>query len=132
MGSAGNKRPRKEKQRFTFTASASLPVLPAHDSLLTKNQFAHLQNGRYFAITLPPGEHTLADKNPKDYIRFSVEANKVYYVHAEWAENGGLKFNARFSIPDPETGAADVRRLKPSDDSQIENHKIAFLTHRPK
>ncbi len=51
-------------------------------------QFAYLQNGRYWAVKLSPGEHVIADKNPNDHIKFSVSPGAVYYVRCEFVENG--------------------------------------------
>jgi hypothetical protein len=70
--------------------------------------FAYLQNGRYWALKLPAGEHVIADKKPDDNIKFSVVAGGVYYVRGEWVESGLLGFNTRFSIVDAETATGDV------------------------
>jgi hypothetical protein len=94
---------------------------------LDGERFAYLQNGRYWAVRLPSGEHVIADKKPDDNIKFSVKAGETSYIHCEWAENGGLKFNARFSVADAETGASDVRRLKVGDAKEIQNHKILLV-----
>lgn len=87
-------------------------------------RFAYLQNGRYWKIKLSPGVHILSDKNADDNIKFTVVSGSASYIRGEWAENGLLGFNARFSVVDEETAVGDVRRLKPGDGKEIQNHGI--------
>jgi len=94
---------------------------------LDGEQFAYLQNGRYWAVKLPAGEHLIADKKPDDNIKFSVKAGDVYYVRGEWAENGLVGFNTRFSIVGAETATGDLRRLKVGDLDKIKNHQIVLV-----
>jgi Protein of unknown function (DUF2846) len=81
--------------------------------------FAYLQNGRFLVLKLPPGKHLLSDKDPVVNIELPVEAGKVLFVRAEFAQNGLFGFNTRFSVNTKETGESDMRRLKPGDRSQI-------------
>src|SRR5665213_3541694 len=87
-------------------------------------RFAYLQNGRYWVIKLPAGEHTLSDKKPADYLKFSIEQGRTYYIDCEWAESGILGFNVRFALNNPETGTADLRRLKPGDTKEVQNTEL--------
>src|SRR5665213_1779630 len=83
---------------------------------------AYLQNGRYLALTLPAGEHTLSDKRPDDFLKFTVEAGKTYYLRGEWLAVGNWgNFNIRFTVVDSATAEGDIRRLKTGDRSQIQN-----------
>jgi hypothetical protein len=94
---------------------------------LDGERFAYLQNGRYWAVKLPAGEHVIADKDPNDYLKFSVEAGRVYYIRGEWATKGALGFNVRFSMVDAPTASGDVRRLKFGDLDQIQNSKVTLV-----
>ena len=93
---------------------------------LDGQRLAYLQNGRYLALYLTPGEHQISDKNPDNVLTFKVEPSAVYYIRCEWKQTGpaGLSFNARLSMPSPETGSADMRPLKPGDRKQIQNVSV--------
>jgi hypothetical protein len=106
--------------RMFMGAAAKIPIS------LDGERFSYLQNGRYWAVKIPAGEHLISATawHLDDKIKLTMKADSINYVRAEFFQSGVFTARIRFSVVDAETAKADLRILKPGDSSQIRNHKI--------
>lgn len=81
-------------------------------------EIARMQNGRFFEIDMPVGEHTCYanDKQAGAVVKF--EAGNDYYFRTD-LQAGFWKGHFRLDMVMPEQGKYDVSKLKPADKDTI-------------
>jgi len=87
---------------------------------------ARMQNGRYFALKLSPGEHNVRSNDTQSGIALQIKAGEVYFVRVELA-TGMLKGHGRLVMTSPEQGRVEVLRLEPSDHDAVRDTTRVFL-----
>jgi hypothetical protein len=89
-------------------------------------ELARMDNGRYFAIRLEPGKHTLRTEHMKQSLSLELEGGKEYYFEVKAL----ARRRSSLSAPDSALGKAitetpDKIRLKPLDaDKIIDSSKV--------
>jgi len=81
-------------------------------------ELIRMQNGRFFDMQLPLGEHTCYanDKQAGAIVKF--EAGKDYYFRVN-LQTGVWKGHYRLEMVMPEQGKYDIAKLKPLDKDKI-------------
>lgn len=93
---------------------------------LDDKEIAEIRPERYFIALLDPGKHSFRLKNKKfGGIEMDFEAGKTYYIRIGWTSDGILKPTGISLIP-VESGAYDIKHLRPVDAKNIKNREIAF------
>lgn len=87
---------------------------------------ARMQNGRYFALRLPPGEHQLRSNDTQSGIALQIKSGEVYFIRVELA-TGMLKGHGRLVLTSPEQGRVEVLRLEPSDHDAVRDTARVLL-----
>jgi len=102
-----------------FEGSALKPSIYCDDVELIR-----IQNGRFFELQLPAGEHTCYanDKQAGAIVKF--EPGKDYYFRVD-LQVGVWKGHFRLDMVMPEQGKYDVAKLKPLDKDKIVSATVA-------
>ncbi len=86
-------------------------------------EVALLQNGRYFVMKVPAGEHMISDKKLPYNVKLKTEPGREYFVQAGWQiqfTNG----HPRFSVTDPQFGKDELKELKLLDKDQVRDPRL--------
>jgi hypothetical protein len=89
-------------------------------------ELARMDNGRYFAVELSEGKHSLRSNDKQSAIELSVESGKEYYVRVEIA-SGAFKGHGRLVLMSAEQGTSEVKRLKPLGPDKVRDHDRVLL-----
>ncbi len=89
-------------------------------------EIARMQNGRYFALTLEPGEHELRSNDAQSGIALDVTGGETYFIRVEIA-TGLAKGHGRLVSVVPAQGRVEVVRLEPSDRDTIRDTRRVSL-----
>lgn len=81
-------------------------------------ELARIENGRYFQIEIPSGEHTFYANDKQAGAVVKVEAGKDYYFRVD-LQTGFWKGHYRLNVVAPEQGEYDLRKLKPLDSNKV-------------
>jgi len=88
---------------------------------------ANLVNGRWVALQVPPGHHTIRPKDDQNGAEVDMEAGKEYYFKTSWGEPGMFHGAHKLLVPVmKEQGAYEIKQLKPLDQQDI-----AWSSDRP-
>jgi len=86
-------------------------------------QLARLQDGRYFAIQVAPGEHVFKFDSLKTAgVKIEFEANRVYYLRVINA------WNAHIEMPSADEGWFMIENAKPHDAENIKDTTLVLQT----
>lgn len=89
-------------------------------------EVAKIRPEHYFIVQLLPGKYSFHLKNKKiGGIEKDFEAGKIYYIRISWENSGIVRPSGISSIPD-ESGAYDIKQLRPVDEKQIVDKQSAF------
>jgi hypothetical protein len=85
-----------------------------------ETQLARMDNGRYFAVEVGPGKHTLYSNDKQSGLELDVKPGEKYYVRVEIAA-GMMKGHGRLVLMAPEQGSYELKskKLKPLDMSKV-------------
>lgn len=93
---------------------------------LDDSEIADIRPERFFIVLLEPGKHNFRLKDKKfGGIEMEFEAGKTYYIKMGWQADAMLKPSG-ISLSPLESGAFDIKQLKPVDRKNIKNKTIAF------
>jgi hypothetical protein len=93
---------------------------------LDDKEIADVRPEHYFIVLLEPGKHNFRLKNKKfGGIEMEFEVGKTYYLKMGWESGYVLKPSGFFKV-EPESGAFDIKQLKPVDDKNIKDKDIVF------
>jgi uncharacterized protein DUF2846 len=83
-------------------------------------QLARMDNGRYFALKLEAGKHTLHSNDKQSGIGLDAKAGQQYFVRMEIA-TGFAKGHGRLVLMSPEQGSYELKssKLKPLDAGKV-------------
>jgi len=81
-------------------------------------QLARMENGRFFAVTVDPGEHIFRANDTQSGVRLEVQPGERYYLRVELVA-GFWKGHGRLVLVPKEQGAFEIARLKPLDPDKI-------------
>lgn len=83
-------------------------------------QFARMENGRYFMVSLPPGKHAFRSNDQQSGIELDAKEGQDYYIRVEIAP-GFAKGHGRLVATPSEQGSYEIRKLKPLDPDKIKD-----------
>jgi len=86
-------------------------------------QLARMENGRYFALNIDPGQHQFRSNDAQSGIQLDVKAGHEYYIRLEIA-TGFMKGRGRLVLAAPEQGRYELQssKLKPLDTDRVVDH----------
>lgn len=89
-------------------------------------EVAKIRPEHYFIVKLEPGTHAFHLKNKKiGGVEKNFEAGKIYYLRIEWEEGMTVKPSGISSVS-AESGAYDIKQLRPVDEKQIIDKRVAM------
>jgi hypothetical protein len=104
-----------------FTGSALEPSVYCDDK-----ELARMDNGRYFAVDLEPGEHTCRMGDKQTGFALNVKAGEEYYAKIT-IEMGFLKGRGRLSLLQKEQGAFELKKVELLDASKVKDRSLVTL-----
>ena len=83
-------------------------------------QLARMDNGRYFAVNIDPGQHTFRSNDKQSGIQLDVKPGQEYFIRLEIAA-GFMKGHGRLILTAAEQGRYELQsnQLKPLDASKV-------------
>ena len=98
-----------------FVGSALAPSVYCDEA-----QLARMENGRYFAVHVDPGQHTFRSNDAQSGVQLDVKPGQEYYIRVEIAA-GMMKGHGRLILTAPEQGRYELQsnRLKPLDANKV-------------
>ena len=83
-------------------------------------QLARMENGRYFSVTLDPGQHTFRSNDSQSGVQLDLQPGQEYFVRVEIAA-GMMKGHGRLILTAPEQGRYELQssKLKPLDANKV-------------
>jgi hypothetical protein len=85
-------------------------------------QLARMENGRYFSVTLDPGQHTFRSNDAQSGVQLDLKPGQEYFVRVEIAA-GMMKGHGRLILTAAEQGRYELQsnKLKPLDANKVED-----------
>lgn len=101
-----------------FVGSALAPSVYCDEA-----QLARMENGRYFAVTIDPGQHAFRSNDAQSGIQLDVKPGEEYFIRLEIA-TGMMKGHGRLVLTASEQGRYELQsnKLKPLDASKVTDH----------
>lgn len=81
-------------------------------------ELARMDNGRYFALRLPPGKHTVHLTDQKKGYAIDMGPGQTYFFRIG-IEAGFWKGQGKITLDDPEKALAEIKKIKFIDDDKI-------------
>jgi len=91
-----------------------------------ENELARMENGRYFAVTLAPGQHVFRSNDKQAGINLDLKPGEKYYVRVEIA-TGLMKGHGRLVSVAPEQGSYEIKNLKPLESDKVKDTQHVSL-----
>lgn len=91
-------------------------------------QLARMENGRYFAVKIDPGKHTLRSNDEQSGLELDAKAGQEYFVRVELVA-GVMKGHGRLILVSPEQGSYELqsKKLKPLDaDKVVDRNQVSL------
>lgn len=85
-----------------------------------ENELARMENGRYFAVTLPAGQHVFRSNDKQAGVNVDLKPGEKYYIRVEIAA-GFMKGHGRLVLVAPEQGSYEIKNLKPLDSDKVKD-----------
>jgi hypothetical protein len=104
-----------------FTGSALEPSVFCDDK-----ELARMDNGRYFAVDLEPGEHTCRMGDKQTGFLLDVKAGEEYYAKVT-LEAGFWKGHGRLTLLQKEQGAFEMKKVKPLDANKVKDRSLVSV-----
>jgi len=85
-------------------------------------QLARMENGRYFSMTLDPGQHTFRSNDSQSGVQLDLKPGQEYFIRVEIAA-GMMKGHGRLILTPAEQGRYELQsdKLKPLDANKVED-----------
>jgi hypothetical protein len=92
-------------------------------------QLARLENGRYFAVNVDPGQHTFRSNDKQSGIQLDVKPGQEYFIRLEIAA-GFMKGHGRLILTAAEQGRYELQsnQLKPLDADKVTDTSRVSVT----
>jgi S1-C subfamily serine protease len=87
-----------------------------------EKELATMDNGRYFKVQLPPGTH-VCRSNDQSVVSLDLQPGETRYVRIEIA-TGLFKGHGAIAEVPKGTGAVEITRLKPLDESNVRDPSV--------
>ncbi|HWG59657.1 MAG TPA: DUF2846 domain-containing protein [Candidatus Acidoferrales bacterium] len=104
-----------------FVGKALSPSVYCDDS-----ELARMENGRFFVVTLPPGNHVFRSNDKQAGVAVDLKAGEKYYVRVEIA-TGFMKGHGRVLSVPPDQGSYEIKKLKPLDSDKVKDTQHVTL-----
>jgi hypothetical protein len=104
-----------------FTGSALEPSVYCDDK-----ELARMDNGRYFAVDLAPGEHTCRMGDKQTGFALNVKAGEEYYAKVT-IETGFWKGRGRLTLLQKEQGAFELKKVQPLNASKVKDRSLVTV-----
>jgi hypothetical protein len=104
-----------------FTGSALEPSVYCDDK-----ELARMDNGRYFAVDLEPGEHTCRMGDKQTGFAVNVKAGEQYYAKIT-IEMGFLKGRGRLTLLQKEQGAFELKKVQLLDATKVKDRSLVTV-----
>jgi len=85
-----------------------------------ENELARMENGRYFVVTLPAGQHIFRSNDKQAGVNLDLKPGDKYYIRVEIA-TGFMKGHGRLVSVAPEQGSYEIKNLKPLDSDKVKD-----------
>jgi hypothetical protein len=107
-----------------FVGSALAPSVYCDEA-----QLARMENGRYFAVNVDPGQHTFRSNDKQSGIQLDVKPGQEYFIRLEIAA-GFMKGHGRLILTAAEQGRYELQsnQLKPLDPSKVSDTSRVSVT----
>jgi hypothetical protein len=80
----------------------------------------NLVNGRWVALQVPAGHHTIQPKDNQSGIEIDMEPGQSYYLRSGWGEEGAFHpAHKQLMLMMKEQGTYEIKQLKPLDEKDI-------------
>ena len=91
-------------------------------------QLARMENRRYFALNVDPGQHQFRSNDAQSGIQLDVKAGREYFIRVEIAA-GFMKGHGRLVLTAPEQGRYELQsnKLNPLDADKVVDHSRVLL-----
>jgi hypothetical protein len=92
-------------------------------------QLARMENGRYFAVNVDPGQHTFRSNDKQSGIQLDVKPGQEYFIRLEIAA-GFMKGHGRLILTAAEQGRYELQsqQLKPLDADKVADTSRVSVT----
>jgi hypothetical protein len=106
-----------------FVGSALAPSVYCDEA-----ELARMDNGRYFAVKLDPGNHSFRSNDKQSGTELDVKAGQQYFLRVELVP-GMMKGHGRLVLVSPEQGSYELNssKLKPLDSKKVVNATLVSL-----
>lgn len=105
-----------------FAGSALSPSVYCDD-----NELARMDNGKYFLVTLTPGQHVFRSNDKQAGINVDLKPGEKYYIRLEIAA-GFMKGHGRLVSVAAEQGSYEIKKLKPLDNDKVKDTQHVTVT----
>lgn len=83
-------------------------------------ELARMDNGRYFAVTVSPGQHVFRSNDKQAGINVDLKPGEKYYIRLEIA-TGFMKGHGRLVSVAAEQGSYEIKKLKALDSDKVKD-----------
>ena len=92
-------------------------------------QLARMENGRYFAVNVDPGQHTFRSNDKQSGIELDIKPGQEYFIRLEIAA-GFMKGHGRLILTAAEQGRYELQsnQLKPLDADKVADNSRVSVT----
>lgn len=104
-----------------FTGSALEPSVYCDGK-----ELARMDNGRFFAIDLEPGDHTCNMGDKQTGFALDAKAGEEYYAKIT-IEAGFWKGRGRLTLLQKEQGAFELKKVKPLDVNKVKDRTLVTV-----
>lgn len=104
-----------------FTGSALEPSV-----FCDEKELARMDNGRYFAIDLEPGEHTCNMGDKQTGFTVTIKEGEEHYAKVT-IETGFWKGRGRLTLLQKEQGAFELKKVKPLDVAKVKDRSLVTV-----
>jgi Protein of unknown function (DUF2846) len=86
-------------------------------------QLARMDNGKYFAVAVDPGQHVFNSNDKQSRIALDVQPGRAYFIRLEISP-GLWKGHGQLALVTPEQGRAELTsgKIKPLEQDKIFDH----------
>ena len=104
-----------------FAGSALEPSVYCDDK-----ELARMDNGRYFAVDLDPGEHTCRMGDNQTGFTVETKSGESYYAKIT-IDTGFWKGRGRLTLLQKEQGAFELKKVKPLDVAKVKDRSLVTV-----
>ena len=104
-----------------FTGSALEPSVYCDDK-----ELARMDNGRFFAVDLEPGEHTCRMGDKQTGFTLELKPGEQYYAKIT-IDMGFLKGRGRLTLLQKEQGAFELKKVQPLDVTKVKDRSLVTV-----